>query len=122
MKILVVVLIAIAMAAVSSCGGSVAPVPPPNTDSSKSVTQPTALPQPANGNYPGKGKVTKLNMDAGSIELDHDEIKGVMPKMVMEFYVSDRSMLKNLAVGDTVDFTLQLKDNRESIVRIEKSK
>jgi Cu/Ag efflux protein CusF len=65
--------------------------------------------------------VTKINNELGSIELDHEEIVGVMPKMIMEFFVSDKSVLKPFAVGDTVEFTLRYRDGQETIIAIEKS-
>lgn len=85
--------------------------------------KPTATqPQVANGDYPGKGKVTKINLELGSVEMDHEEIVGVMPAMRMEFYVSDKKMLDGLNVGDAVDFTLRYKDHTETVVGISKAK
>ena len=83
---------------------------------------PTPIPEPKNGEYPGKGKVTLVKLDIGTVELDHEEIKGVMPAMKMEFNVRDKTMLKDLKVGDKVDFTLEYKDRRETIVKIARSK
>ena len=77
---------------------------------------------PKNGDYPAKGVVTKINTEAGSIELDHEEIVGVMPKMIMEFFVSDKKLLDGLRVGDKVDFVLRYKEPTETIVDIKKAK
>lgn len=77
---------------------------------------------PKDGDYPAKGKVTKINDKLGSVELDHEEIVGVMPRMIMEFYVSDKAMLKGLKVGDQVDFILRHKGSSETIVKITKAK
>lgn len=92
-------------------------------------TAPTPAPTPAatsvppkDGDFPGKGKVTKINNELGSVELNHEEIVGVMPAMIMEFYVSDKAMLKGLAVGDQVDFVLRQKGGSETIVKITKAK
>jgi Cu/Ag efflux protein CusF len=71
--------------------------------------------------YNGTGKVTKINMEIGSVELDHEEIKGLMAKMVMEFYVADKSQLKDLKIGDRVDFVLEDKGGAERISDIKKS-
>ena len=38
-------------------------------------------PTPKNGDYPGKGKITKINNELGSVEMDHEVIVGVMPPM-----------------------------------------
>ncbi len=40
--------------------------------------------------YDGKGTVTKINLELVSVELDHEEIKGLMTKMTMEFYVKEK--------------------------------
>ena len=89
----------------------------------------TASPTPAptstvsikNGDYNGKGVVTKINLELGSVEMDHEEIKGVMPPMRMEFYVSDKKILDGLKVGDKVDFVLRYKDHTETVVQIKKA-
>lgn len=72
--------------------------------------------------YDGKGKVTKINLELVSVELDHEEIKGLMPKMTMEFYVKEKSELEKLKVGDTVDFVLEDNAGAEQITKITKSK
>ena len=77
---------------------------------------------PKDGDYPGKGKVTKINITLGSIELDHEEIVGVMAPMKMEFFVKDKSILNGLKVGDEVEFVLEYKHPTETIVKITKAK
>ncbi len=87
--------------------------------------EPTPVPTstiPKDGDYPAKGKVTKINNELGSIELDHEEIVGVMPRMIMEFYVKNKAELKPLKVGDQVDFVLEYKHPTETIVSIKKAK
>ena len=69
----------------------------------------------------GTGIVTKINTELGSVGLDHDEIKGIMPAMEgMEFYVSDVKMLDKLKIGDKVDFVLEDNAGAERIIRIKK--
>jgi len=65
--------------------------------------------------------VTKINLEIVSVELDHEEIKGLMPKMTMEFYVKEKSELEQLKVGDTVDFVLEDDAGAERIIKIRKS-
>ena len=72
--------------------------------------------------FDGTGAVTKINLEIGSVELDHEEIKGLMPAMQMEFYVSDKKMLEKLKVGDKVDFILEDNAGAEQIINIKKSK
>lgn len=72
--------------------------------------------------FDGKGVVTKINLDLVSVELDHEEIKGLMPKMTMEFYVKEKSQLEKLKVGDQVDFVLEDNAGAEQIINIKKTK
>ncbi len=65
----------------------------------KASTQVASTPDNSkDGDYFGKGKVTKINNDLGSVEMDHEDIPNLMPAMRMEFYVSDKSLLKDLAI------------------------
>lgn len=70
----------------------------------------------------GTGVVTKIDMNLGSVELNHDEIKGMMPAMLMEFYVADKKELEPLKVGDKVTFTLEDNKGAERITKISKIK
>lgn len=94
-----------------------------NTAAAQNIPTPGLSPvPPTDANYPGRGEITKINMQLGSVELDHEEITGVMPPMIMEFYVKDKSLLKGLNVGDNVDFVLEYKHPAETIVSITKRK
>ena len=116
-------------AALAACGTqpanqNTAAKPSPAAQNTTAVA-PTPIPTsvtPKNGDYPAKGVVTKINLEAGSVELDHEEITGVMPRMIMEFYVTDKKLLDGLKVGDSVDFVLRYKDHTEKIVDITKAK
>jgi Cu(I)/Ag(I) efflux system periplasmic protein CusF len=102
-----------------ACGGSTQP----RQRVSSATPAPMKTPfVPKNGDYFGKGKITKINNDLGSVELDHEEIKDVMPAMQMEFFVSDKALLKGLKLGDEVDFTLRYNNGQETIIAINKSK
>ena len=102
-----------------ACGGQQAvnnsDVPPPNT----ATSMPT-LSIPKDGSYNSKGRVTKINLKQGSIELDHEDIVGVMPAMLMEFNVRNKSILNGLKVGDNVDFVLEYKHPTETVISIKK--
>ena len=119
-------LITVALTFSVGCGGSnvsVNVVPPPiasPTPTSASPVPTTATPK--DGNYNGKGKVTKVNTQIGSVELDHEEIAGLMPRMIMEFYVKDKALLNGLVVGDSVDFVIEYKHPGETITAIKKIK
>ena len=70
--------------------------------------------------YNGTGIVTKINLEIVSVELKHEEIKGLMPGMQMEFYVRDKSQLETLSVGDRADFVLEDNRGAERIIEIRK--
>src|SRR3954451_16910471 len=118
LKLLVVVFVTTVVAA---CG----PASVTNNTSAPKASvvnaSPTPIPKasvPKNGDYNGKGVVTKIDPDGGSIGLDHEEIKDMMPAMQMEFFVSDKNLLKGLKIGDKVDFVVRYKDPTETIVDI----
>ena len=68
---------------------------------------PPGYPPPVVGKpYPGTGVVRFINLGEGWVEIDHEEIKDLMPPMQMERSVKDRSLLKSVRVGDKVDFTV----------------
>ena len=120
MKIQLLVLVIVVAA--FACGE------PTSNSSAKVVPKPTAMavsstsPKSNDGDYAGKGVVTKINMELGSVEMDHEDIPNLMPAMRMEFYVSDKKVLDGLKVGDTVDFVLRYKDRTETIVKLSKAK
>lgn len=72
--------------------------------------------------FDGKGVVTKINLELVSVEVKHEEIKGLMPAMQMEFYVKEKSQLEALKVGDAVDFVLEDNAGAEQIISIKKAK
>ena len=82
----------------------------------------TPAPTPKDGDYPGTGVVTKIDMNLGSVEMNHEAIKDLMPAMTMEFFVSDKTMLDGLKLGDKIDFVIRYKDRNETIVKITKTK
>ena len=77
----------------------------PNASSSRpKVSGPAAA--VATTSYQGEGRVISLKPKLPSIEIDHQEIKGLMPAMTMEFYVKDKSLLDGLKAGDDIAFTI----------------
>ena len=68
----------------------------------------------------GVGVIKKITPQDPSVEIDHEEIKGLMPAMKMEFYVKDKSLLDSLQLEDKVDFTIENKQGVEVISEIKK--
>ncbi len=61
------------------------------------------------GIFRGVGVVTAIDPASGSLTLDHDEIKGLMPAMEMMYRVDPRSLSDGLRVGDKIDFGVEAK-------------
>ncbi len=83
-----------------------------------------AGPAQATGRHKGRGNVTDLHIVKGRIELEHEAIPSLKwPAMTMEFVVADKTTLRTLKRGDTVEFELAAKptpDNDYVIERIER--
>jgi Cu/Ag efflux protein CusF len=75
---------------------------------------------PRDGNYTGKGVVTKVDTEAGTVEIDHEDIKDMMPPMKMMFNTKDKSILKGINTGDKVEFVLEYKHPTEIVASIKK--
>jgi Cu/Ag efflux protein CusF len=90
---------------VSDCASRSAPAVK-TTPTPQAVTTPTPTAAKTQV-YHGTGKVTRTNPKFPSVEMDHDEIVGLMPAMRMEFYVKDKGMIEKLKPGDKIEFTLQ---------------
>ena len=101
------------------CGANQASVPATRVN----AVSPT--PSPDNSKIKtakGRGIVTKIDLKLVSVELNHEDIPGIMPAMIMEFYVKEKSELEVLKVGDQVDFVLEDNAGQERIISISKSK
>jgi Cu/Ag efflux protein CusF len=122
MKFKYTVLFAIVIAVSLACDQkSVTTTAPHVNKPANASTTVTPAPTPKDGDYAGKGVVTKINMELGSVEMNHEEIKDLMPAMTMEFFVTDKKMLEGLKVGDKIDFVIRYRDRNETIVKITKA-
>ena len=95
--LIVICLGLIVTAACSNQGANQQPAPTP-------VSGPAAAVQP--NTYQGVGVVKSLNPKLPAIEIDHEEVVGLMPAMQMEFPVTEASLLNGIAVNDRIDFTI----------------
>ncbi len=57
--------------------------------------------------FTAQGVVRALIPEVGVVVLTHGEIAGFMPAMTMGFRTQDPALLRGLAVGDNVRFTLK---------------
>ena len=86
-----------------------------------SAPGPPGFPPPVlNKPYPGTGVVAEINRSEAWIEINHQEIKGLLPAMQMEFNVKDKSLLDKAKVGDRVDFTIVESEEGEYLTEIKK--
>lgn len=114
MKQTLTILSFLALAFSFGCGG-----PSSNVPANEPIANTEPKP-PEDRFYTGRGVVTKINSEPGSIELDHEAIEGLMPAMKMEFKVKDKAILKPIAVGDAVVFTLEHKQGTDTIITLGK--
>jgi Cu(I)/Ag(I) efflux system protein CusF len=116
-----ILLCSVLVFAFSACEKSGSETKVQNNKAAPAAISPVTAPSiPKDGSYGGTGTVTKINNEPGSVEIDHEEIKGLMPAMKMEFNVKDKALLKGLAVGDKIDFVIEYKNPQEIIVGIKK--
>jgi Cu/Ag efflux protein CusF len=83
---------------------------------------PLQYPSPIIGKtYRSRGVVKIINLKEGWIEIDHEDIPGLMPAMEMEFWVKEKSLLGQARVGDRVDFGVVETGKGEYLTEIKKS-
>jgi hypothetical protein len=85
-------------------GKTVAPTPTPQP--AGQINPPGFPPVVLGKPYPGIGIVKILNRKEGWVEIEHEEIKDLMPAMTMEFWIRNPSIMKRVRVGDNVDFVV----------------
>ncbi len=71
-------------------------------------------------NHTGRGSVVSIDQNGAKVTLKHEEIRGLMPPMTMEFNVQRAEMLKGFRVGDTVQFTINAHGGDFIVTSIEK--
>ena len=110
-----VILGCVVLTLIAACGGGgrdPLPLTTPTPSSTAAAAQPNT--------YQGVGTVKSINRQAPAIEIDHEEIVGLMQAMQMEFPVADRALLNGLAVNDRVDFTIDNGTGEMKVIAIKK--
>src|SRR5215216_3884758 len=103
-----------ALMLIAACGNQ----PVNHQSSTPTPSGPAAAVQ--SNSYQGVGIVKGLNPKRPGIEIDHEEIVGLMPAMQMEFPVTDVGLLNGLAVNDRIDFTIQNGTGEMKVTAIKK--
>jgi Cu/Ag efflux protein CusF len=70
--------------------------------------------------YHGVGAVESIDVEHATVQIDHEDIKDVMPAMSMPYIVKDKALLEAIVPGDKVDFWLESTDAGLIIVEIKK--
>ena len=71
--------------------------------------------------YPATGVVVLINRKEGWIEINHEEIKGLMPAMQMEFWVKDKSLFDKVKAGDRIDFAAVETETGEYLTELKRA-
>ncbi len=74
----------------------------------------------ATNSYQGVGVVKSINPKGPAIEIDHQDIDGLMPAMQMEFPVTDANILNGIAVNDHIEFTIESAKGEMKVTAIKK--
>ena len=77
-------------------------------------------PWDARGPAAANSIVRLLQAALPGIEIEHEDIVGLMPAMQMEFPVSDAALLKGLALNDHIDFTIDNTAGDMKVITIKK--
>jgi Cu(I)/Ag(I) efflux system periplasmic protein CusF len=70
--------------------------------------------------YKSIGVVKSIDVDAGKITVDHEEIPGYMSAMEMTEAVSDAKMLETVKIGDKVELDLERTGSKLVITKLTK--
>jgi protein SCO1/2 len=81
--------------------------------------QPVATAVPGQQIFQVKGVVRVLESDGKTVKIEHEEIPDYMPAMTMPFEVKEPTVLKNLEVGDAIEFKLVVTETDSWIDRVE---
>ena len=98
---------------ITACSGA-----GPNESKNPTPSGPAAAVQ--SHSHKAVGIVKALNPKLPAIEIDHEDISGLMPAMQMEFPVSDVALLNGLAVNDRIDFTVESGTSEMRVTAIKK--
>jgi len=68
--------------------------------------------------YTVNGRVAGIEDDGRTLVVEHEEIPGYMPPMIMPFSVADSSMTASLETSDAIQFRLAVTDDSASIIAL----
>jgi len=110
-----VIISCLMLALIAACGSDRVG---PTTSTTPTPSGTAATVQP--NTYNGVGIVKSINPKVPAIEIDHEDIAGLMQAMQMEFPVADKALLNGLAVNDRIDFTIDNSAGDMKVIAIKK--
>jgi Cu/Ag efflux protein CusF len=70
--------------------------------------------------YSGVGVIKNVDKDKGKLTIDHEDIKGYMSALEMDFLVSGRDLLETTKIGDKVEFEIERTGEKLVITKLTK--
>jgi protein SCO1/2 len=70
--------------------------------------------------YRGLGVVESIDRESATLEINHEEIKGLMPAMSMPFRLKDKGLVEGIEPGDKVDFWIESASGDMVVIRLRK--
>jgi len=108
------IIVGASLTLITACGSQSGPTQPgsPTPQGPAAAVQTTS--------YKGVGVVKGIDPKAPAIEIDHEDIVGLMPAMQMQFPVTDANLLQGIAVNDHIDFTIENATGEMKVIAITK--
>lgn len=79
-------------------------------------------PRPAHvRQFPLTGEILTIKPDQSTVTVKHEDVKGFMPAMTMDFNIRESSLLKGLQAGDRITATLVVTDEDSYLTSIRKT-
>lgn len=70
--------------------------------------------------YKAVGVIKKIDAENGKITINHQDIKGYMSAMEMDFSVYDKSLIESAKIGDKIDFEIERRGEKLVITKLNK--
>lgn len=86
-----------------------------------SVLWVAALAAAEDGGHAAHGTVKIVDVAAGTVTIDHEDIPGLMTGMAMKFIVTDPKVLSGVEPGQVVDFRVRKEGDRYLVSEIRAS-
>lgn len=113
----VLLLLAVSLMLMEACNAEKERGQKENTLAGQPMPEPSQKPPET---FKASGTVISIPPGKRNIIVRHGDIPGFMDAMTMPFPVKDSTVLKDIAVKDSISFIIQIKDQQTSVTRIQK--